>query len=95
MRAQYHSMQHNVAAKKIDHSRGRVELLSGDIFYSPNPPKNGGLVVLPQHYDPDLHIFTIHNGKPQIQRGDLLLPRWYSPRTLFLAFLTSIPITVG
>ena len=88
-------MERNAATKKIDHSHGRVELLNGDMFYSPNPPKNGGSVVLPQHYDPERHIFSLHGGKPDIQWRDLLLPRWYAPRTAFLSFLALNPITTG
>jgi hypothetical protein len=91
----FDSMQHNAATKKIDHSHGRVKLLNGHIFYSPNSPKNGGLVILPQSHDPDLHIFTIRNGKPQIQYHDLLLLCWYAPRTVCLSFLMLNPITVG
>ena len=82
-------------AKKIDHSHGHVELLNGDTFYSPNPPKNGCPVILPQYHDPGRHIFSVRNGKPDIQWHDLLLPRWYAPRTAILSFLTSNPITAG
>jgi hypothetical protein len=92
---QLNSMQLNAATKKIDHSRGRVELLNGNMFYSPNPPKKGGSVVLPQHYDPERQIFSLSGGKPDIQWHDLLLPRWYAPRTAFLSFLTLNPITAG
>jgi hypothetical protein len=89
------SMQYNVAPKKIDHSRGRVKLLDGDMFYSPNPPKNWDSVVRPRYHDPDAHIFTVRNGKPEVQYHDLLLPRWYTPRTAFLSFMVAHPIIVG
>ena len=82
--------------KAIDHSRGRIELLNGDMFYSPNPPMSGGLVVLPQYHDPELHIFTFDkHGKPCVQWDDFLLPRWFASRTAFLPFLTPSPITTG
>jgi len=88
-------MPHNAVTQKIDHSRGRVELLNSYMFYSPNPPKIGDPVLLPEYYDPDRHIFTIRNGKPQIQCRDLLSLHWYTPRTIFLSFLTLKPITAG
>ena len=78
--------------KKIDHSRGRIEILNGDIFYSPNPPMNGGPVVLPKYQDPEHHIFSLHSG---IQWRHLLLPRWYASRSIFLSFLTLNPVTTG
>ena len=79
----------------IDHSRGRIELLDGYTFYSPNPPKKGGSVVLPQYYNPEHHVFSLQNGKPEIQWSDLLRPRWYAPRTAFLSFITSNPTIAG
>ena len=88
-------MQCNTVTKKIDHSCGCVELLNGNMFYSPNPPKNGGSVVLSQHYYPKHHIFTLHGSKPDIQQCDLLLLHWYAPRTAFLSFLMLNPITMG
>ena len=85
-------MQPNVVTKNIDHFHCHIEILNSNIFYSPNPPMNRGLVILPEYQDPEHHIFSLHSG---IQWHDLLLPHWYVPRSIFLLFLTLNPVTMG
>jgi len=83
-------MQFNFATKRIDHSCGRIEILNGDVFYSPNP--NGSWVVLSEYQDPQSHIFSLHKG---IQWHDFLHPHWHASRTIFLTLLTLNPIITG
>jgi len=75
-------MQFNFVMKRIDHSHGRIEILSRDMFYSPNP--NGSWVVLSKYQDLQSHIFSLHKG---IQWHDFLHLHWHASRTVFFHVL--------
>lgn len=81
-----------MSSTHIDHSRGRIEILDGDMFYSPNPSPSEGPLVRPPYYDPDRMIFVLRSG---IHRKDFLRPLWFANRTGFLSFLTVRPVNTS
>jgi hypothetical protein len=73
----------------IHHSRGRIQLLNGDLFYSPNCQRD---VVVPEYTEhPERMIFKLR----EVSWQQYLKPRWYTRRTGFLSFLTLRPINNG
>jgi hypothetical protein len=73
----------------IDHSRGRIQLLNGHLFYSPNCQRD---VVVPEFTEnPHRIIFKLR----EVRHQQFLKPRWYTSRSGFLSFLTLRPIDTG
>src|SRR5271168_3104391 len=74
------------ANSPLDQSRGRVHLIGGDFFYSPNSRRD---IQLPQVYDDTLRdpykdtITEFHQ------------PLWWHPACLYLAFLHFRPGFIG
>jgi hypothetical protein len=71
----------------IDHGHGRVQMIDGDIFYSPNsrrtvgpPPKYRGVPVRQS----DRHCFT-----------EFYNPRWWQPHCPYLPFVPLEPTYLG
>lgn len=75
------------ASGPLDRSRGRVQLINGNLFYSPNSARN---VQLPPVYkdipfrDSSKHDFT-----------EFRQPLWWQPACPYLAFLPLRPVFAG
>ena len=85
--AEYYRLIASDSTRPIDHSYGRVQLIDGDIFYSPNSRR---IVKRPMSHDTiprresNKHCFT-----------EFLEPLWWLPSCPYLPFVQIRPVYAG
>lgn len=93
----FHHATTSSPCDELDRSRGRVQLVNGDLFYSPNCGRDLKLPTQRLEVPPAVraHIEPSIRNPHRDRIDEFHLPRWWTPTFGYLAFLPLEPVFAG